>query len=59
MTSDRAYAPARSCAYAMNEIITHANSRFDPEVAEAFQKAYQEHKADWPLSVKRSLVSSA
>ena len=43
----------------MNEIVTHANSRFDPEVAEAFQKAYQEHRVDWPLSVKRCLASSA
>jgi diguanylate cyclase (GGDEF)-like protein/putative nucleotidyltransferase with HDIG domain len=59
MTSDRAYAPARSCAYAMNEIITHADSQFDPEVIEAFQRAYQEHKADWPLSVKRCLTSPA
>jgi len=59
ITSDRTYAPARSCAYAMNEIITHANRRFDPEVAEAFQKAYQEHRVDWPLSVKRCLASYA
>jgi diguanylate cyclase (GGDEF)-like protein len=59
ITSDRAYAPARSCAYAMSEIITNADRQFDPEVVKAFQKAYQEHKADWPLSVKRCLVSPA
>ncbi len=59
ITSDHAYAPARSCAHALNEIAGRAGSQFDPEVVEAFQKAYQEHKADWPLSVKRSLVSSA
>jgi len=58
ITSDQAYAPAMSCAHSLNEIITHAGSQFDPEVVEAFQKTYQEHKADWPLSVKRGLVSS-
>ena len=59
ITSDRAYAPARSCACAMTEIANHSSRQFDPEVVEAFQKAYQEHKADWPLSVKRCLVNSA
>ncbi len=59
ITSDRAYAPARSCAYALNEIVIHAGSQFDPEVVEAFQKTYQEHKADWPLSLKRCLASFA
>ncbi len=59
ITSDHAYAPARSCAYAMNEIVNHAGGQFDPEVVEAFQRTYQERKADWPLSVKRCLVSSA
>jgi HD-GYP domain-containing protein (c-di-GMP phosphodiesterase class II) len=58
ITSDHAYAPAMSCAHSLNEIITHAGSQFDQEVVEAFQKAYQENKADWPLSVKRGLVGS-
>ena len=53
ITSDHAYAPARSCAHALNEIVSRAGSQFDPEVVEAFQKAYQEYKANWPLSVKR------
>jgi HD-GYP domain-containing protein (c-di-GMP phosphodiesterase class II) len=59
ITSDHAYAPARSCAYAMNEIVNHSGCQFDPEVVEAFQRTYQKRKADWPLSVKRCLVSSA
>jgi HD-GYP domain-containing protein (c-di-GMP phosphodiesterase class II) len=58
ITSDRAYAPARSCAHALSEIASRAGSQFDPEVVEAFQKTYQEYKADWPLSVKRCLASS-
>jgi diguanylate cyclase (GGDEF)-like protein len=58
ITSDHACIPARSCAHALNEIITNAGSHFDPVVVEAFQKTYQEHKTDWPLSVKRGLVSS-
>jgi diguanylate cyclase (GGDEF)-like protein len=58
ITSDHAYAPARSCAHALNEIVSKAGSQFDPEVVEAFQKAYQEHKADWPLSVKRCSASA-
>jgi len=59
ITSDHAYAPARSCAYAMSEIVNYSGRQFDPEVVEVFQKTYQERKADWPLSVKRCLVSSA
>lgn len=58
ITSNHAYAPARSCAHALSEIASRAGSQFDPEVVEAFQKTYQEHKADWPLSVKRCLASS-
>ena len=57
ITSDRPYRLAKSCEQALKEIAECSGSQFDPEVVEAFQKAYEKHKEEWPLFNSDSLVS--
>ncbi|MBC8481640.1 MAG: c-di-GMP phosphodiesterase, partial [Planctomycetes bacterium] len=56
MTSDRPYRSAMSCEDALKEIIDCYGSQFDPEVVEAFQRAYEKNKELWPLTGSDSTV---
>lgn len=54
MTSSKPWNPnPKSASEALNEIINQAGSQFDPEVVEAFKKAYTEHQDCWALSQKQ------
>ncbi|HPS53977.1 MAG TPA: diguanylate cyclase [Sedimentisphaerales bacterium] len=50
MTSDRPYRAAKPCEDALWEIVNYSGSQFDPEVVEAFQRAYKVNKEQWPLT---------
>ena len=56
MTSDRSYRMAKSCEETLREIIDCSDSQFDPEVVEAFQRAYEKNKEQWPLTDSNSTV---
>jgi len=50
MTSEREYQSAFSIENALVEIAAASGTHFDFEVVDAFEKAYQKHKSQWPLS---------
>ena len=58
ITSDREYRPAQSYEYAMTELANCSGTQFDPEVVEAFQKAGQKRKEQWPLSAQNTKTSA-
>ena len=58
ITSDRCYRPAQSVDCALKEILACSGTHFDPEVVEAFQRASEKHKSEWPLSAKSCLVNT-
>ncbi|MBW8002272.1 MAG: diguanylate cyclase [Planctomycetes bacterium] len=58
ITSDRCYRPALSTEKALGEIIKESQIRFDSDVVEAFEKAYDKNKEQWPLSAKSCLVET-
>ena len=59
ITSDRCYRPAVSAEKALDQILKEAQIRFDPDVVDAFKKAYDKNKEQWPLSAKSCLVETA
>jgi diguanylate cyclase (GGDEF)-like protein len=56
MTSAKPWNPnPKSENEAVEEIVSLAGMQFDPEVVEAFKKAYAANESVWPLSQKQSL----
>jgi len=49
ITSDRLYQNSRTCECALKEMHDCAGAQFDPEVVEAFLKAFEKHKSEWPF----------
>jgi len=58
ITSDRHHSSARTCSEALEEIKACAGTQFDPDVVEAFLKACQKHKDQWPLSTTLQLATA-
>jgi len=58
ITSERKYCEAQSCEDALKEIQACSNKQFAPDIVEAFLSAYEKHKANWPLSTKKCVVST-
>lgn len=59
ITSCHSYRSAKSCEFALKEIVACSSTQFDPDVVEAFQKAWEDHKDEWPLSAEGRMVSAA
>jgi diguanylate cyclase (GGDEF)-like protein len=59
MTSTQSYRKPKSINDAVAEIHAGSNTQFDPEVVEAFNKVYANHKGDWPLSAAFTEVPAA
>ncbi len=59
ITSDRCYRPAALGEEALRNVIEGSGTRFDPEIVEAFKKAYDKNKEQWPLSMKSCSVESS
>jgi diguanylate cyclase (GGDEF)-like protein/putative nucleotidyltransferase with HDIG domain len=57
ITSQRPYHSAMSLEEAIMEITDRCESQFDPEVVEAFKRANEKYKNQWPLSDSDSMVS--
>lgn len=52
-------AETKSADDALGEIVSLAGSQFDPEVVDAFKRAYAENHSFWPLSQRRKAECTA
>lgn len=58
MTSEHAHKSAKSGEDAIEEIRLNAGTQFDPDVAEAIEKAYEKNASIWPLAKNQNLQQS-
>ena len=58
VTSQRLYRKGHSVEEALKEIRDGAGTQFDPEVVEAFLRAIEKHKLEWPLATSDLAMSA-
>jgi diguanylate cyclase (GGDEF)-like protein len=57
MTSEHSYKKPKNPFDVISEISSLGGSQFDPDIVEAFNKAFSNHKNDWPLSSTKADLS--
>ena len=58
VTSQHLYRKGHSVEEALKEIRDGAGTQFDPEVVEAFLRAIEKHKLEWPLATSDLAMSA-
>lgn len=58
ITSDHLHKKGRTYEDALREISDSSGTQFDPEVVEAFLRASEKHKSQWPLANPDSIVDA-